>query len=142
MISFTIKGNHEDPSGNPLPKHRLTRRQQWSDKAERYHEYLEYVRGAFLDAIAKRGVIKAADKWMLEHIGYTGRKPLFTGTEKCRMKIFIHWSSKAHGDPENVFGAIADAIFEQDKYLAGSFDWEYCPKKQGRVDVEIEIGVK
>lgn len=133
MIKFTIKGNHENPHGNPLPKHRKTFRQQWTPEARRYHAYLDYVRACFLDGTTR------SRKEFRDCFYVLGPKPLRTGDKKCRMRIKIYWSSRAHGDPENIFGAIADAVFEQDKYLAGEFDFEYCPKKRGRVDVEIEI---
>lgn len=140
MIEFTIKGNHENPNGNPLPKHRKTFRQQHTPEARRYHEYLDYVRGCFLDAIEKRGTIKAKDRWVLDHLSFVGRKPFDTGDRKCRMEIFITWGSHAHGDPENIFGAIADAIFEQDKHLAGSFDFDPEPRAGGKVSVRIIVG--
>lgn len=140
MFKFSIKGNHENENGNPLPKARYTFRQQRSEGAQRYHEYLDHVRGQFLDELEKNKRISAYHKFILQHVEYSGRKPLHTGDKKCRMRIFITWGSKHHGDPENIFGAIADALFEQDEYLAGEFDFDPIVRKSGRVDVEIEIG--
>lgn len=60
---------------------------------------------------------------IVRNIGKLG-KP-FTSSQEipARMDIVITWKNEAHGDSENVFGSIADALFKQDKYLAGSFDW-------------------
>lgn len=138
-FKFSIHGNHENEKGNPLPKHRKTFRQQWTPEARRYHEYLDYVRALFLDALSKGGRLKGRAKFDAQHLTFVGRKPLDTGKRKCRMEIFITWGSNAHGDPENIFGAIADAIFEQDKYLSGSFDFDPIPGKAGRVDVRISV---
>jgi len=56
---------------------------------------------------------------------------------KARMDIKIYWNSKVHGDPENIFGSVADALFKNDKNLAGSFDFEYSKDGTARVEVKI-----
>lgn len=56
------------------------------------------------------------------------------------MRLFIRWANDAHGDPEGVFGSIADALFIQDKYLAIAgvdFDPEPCGK--GSVEIEVTL---
>lgn len=139
-MKFTINGNHEDQNGNPIPKARFTHRQQFTSKAGRYHEYLDYVRGRFTDSCFKQGKVNAREKFDMQHFDFIDRKPLNTGNRKCFMRIFITWGSENHGDPENIFGAIADAIFQQDKYLAGAIDFDPVTRSAGRVDVEIQIG--
>lgn len=135
MIEFTIYGNSDDPDGNPLPKARKTFRQQHTPEAQKYHDYLDYVRAAFIDQCAPNG----RAKFDAQHLSFIGRKPLNTGDRKCKMSIFIEWANHVHGDPENIFGAIADAIFTQDKYLAVDVDFEPIPTGKGRVYVRIEI---
>lgn len=137
-FKFSIHGNHENKNGNPLPKHRKTHRQQWTPEARRYHAYLDYVRAEFLSALQRSGKINS--RQFRDFFYVLGPKPLHTGKRKCRMEIFITWGSNAHGDPENIFGAVADAIFEQDKFLAGTFDFDPIARSAGRVDVRIEIG--
>jgi hypothetical protein len=51
----------------------------------------------------------------------------------------IFWANEKHADPENVFGSIADALFENDNHVAGSFTFEHADDKKGRVEVEITI---
>jgi hypothetical protein len=138
MISFTIKGNQENPNGNPLPKNRKTYRQQWTTEARRYQEYHEYVRGIFLGALLESKKISHKQFRDLYYCS-GGRKPIDSKKIKGRMKIFITWADETHGDPENIFGAIADALFVNDKYLAVVADFDPIPKGKGRVDVEIEI---
>lgn len=53
------------------------------------------------------------------------------------MDISILWKDNAHGDAENVFGSIADALFKQDKWLDGSFESRVSDDKVGRVKVSI-----
>lgn len=135
MIEFTIYGNGNDENGNPLPKHRKTGRQQHTPAAQRYHEYLDHVRTSFIDQCAPNG----RAKFDAQHLSFIGRKPLNTRDRKCKMSIFIEYADHTHGDPENIFGAIADAIFENDKYLSGEFDFNPIPTGQGKVTVRIEI---
>lgn len=129
--------------GNPLPKARFTGRQMHTDKAQRYHEYLDDVRMQFIEQCYLAKSITAKEKFDMQHFSLIDRKPLHTGDRKCHMKIFITWHNHNHGDPENIFGAIADALFEQDKYLTGSFDFDPYPiDGGGQVVVEISIGDK
>lgn len=134
-ITFEIAGNHDDPIGNPLPKHRKTMKQQWTPEAQRYHAYLEHVRACFLGEFMK-------DEYKATRAKYftlAEREPLETGKLKCRMTLMIYWKNEAHGDPENVFGAIADAIFVQDKYLAPVVDFQLKPAGAGLVKARIDI---
>lgn len=55
------------------------------------------------------------------------------------MDIDIEWGSGVHGDAENVFGSIADALFKQDKYLNGSFNGDDALDKVGKVNVFITL---
>jgi hypothetical protein len=126
---------NEDINKNPLPKKRFTRRQQHLPAAETYHEYLEHVRSEFNDAIARTD----EDHWIRQYVGYDREPITDTGTMEWRMDIQIHFKGYSHGDPENIFGAIADALFTQDKYLSGSFFFDHNHKDSPSVVVEIYI---
>lgn len=130
--NFTIYGNHNDKKGNPLAKARFTRRQIFSGYADNYQQWLEHVRGIFTDSLNKK-----RDRFILENIACGGKKPIPDLGKKCRMELFITWGAKTHADPENVFGSIADALFTQDKNLAGSFDFDERIGESGRVEVKI-----
>ena len=141
QIKFSIHGNHEDKHGNPIPKARFTRAQHFAGFADRYREYLEYVRGIFHDAVyTSDGRLKRKD--LEEYLTPLDGKPLSTGKIKCRMEIFITWANETHGDPENIFGAIADALFKNDKYLAVVADFDGRVGRGGRVDALITIGAE
>lgn len=58
--------------------------------------------------------------------------------KKAYMDIFIFWADGKHGDPENIFGSIADALFWDDKHLCGSFDY-VDEKGDGHVIVRISF---
>ena len=67
-------------------------------------------------------------------------KPFGTRKDlKGRMDIVIYWRNDVHADPENVFGSIADALFFQDKYLTGSFDFSEEMSESARVEVLVTI---
>ena len=69
----------------------------------------------------------------------SGGKPITTDPQPMHMEIHIFWRGKAHADPENVFGSIADAIFKQDKYLTGAFNYTHQRKdEQPRVNIMIQ----
>ena len=132
--SFSIRGNHESDTGNPLPKIKKTYRQQWTPEARRYSGWKCYVQEAFLHSLLKIDFNL--------HIRYQRvfKKPikLYEG-EKASMDIRIFWKDDKHGDPENIFGSIADALFYNDKYLDGSFKSEMAGDKKARVEIIIAI---
>lgn len=120
-ITFTIKGNQDDPTGNPIPKLKKTGKQHWTPEAKRYVRWKEHVQIALIDALQKINPEAARDA--ARNIAAVG-KPLVLGDRRAHMAIKISWKNGAHGDPENIFGSIADALFYNDKELYGSFDPE------------------
>lgn len=137
-IKFTIKGNHEDPLGNPIPKIKKTRNSYWTKEAQRYAKWKTYVQMRLLDAL--RAQI-GPDEWNIAKRRIAcGKKPIaLPAGAKARMDVSITWKNGSHADPENVFGSIADALFENDKKLAGTFDFCYSPDGAGSTDVDIHI---
>lgn len=141
VIEFTIRGNPKDPKGNAVPKLKMTGKQHWTEKAQAYVAWKKHVTCAFFKGLADNSGMGAADKEGVRMLvdNFAVIKPLITEKQKVRMDILIRWKNHAHGDPENIFGSIADAIFKQDKYLAGSFDFDPKPTGAGEVDVKITI---
>lgn len=132
--SFSIRGNHESDTANPIPKIRKTMRQRWTPEARRYAAWKTYVQEAFLRSLMQLDFNR--------HIHYRRvlQKPIkLDYGDKAVMDIRIFWKDERHGDPENVFGSIADALFYNDKCLDGSFQSEISSDKQGRVEVAIKI---
>lgn len=128
-IKFTIKGNQDDWRGNPIPYHRTTRRSLWTEAGKRYAAWKEYVLVEFTfayAAYAKRAGIR---------VPIIGR--LSTKEKPMTMVLAIEWADRSHGDPDNVFKGIADAIFEQDKNLDGSFSSAMAKDGHGKVHVII-----
>lgn len=124
-LSFEVRGGGYDPMANPMPKLKLTGRQAWLQRVQNYVEWKEHVQLAFVDAL------KAYDAELgkvAEQRVAGGEKPLDTGKHPMYMHIHIYWRGDAHGDPENVFGSIADAMFHNDKYLALKVDYTPQPK--------------
>ena len=130
-FKFIIEGNQEKPDGNPIPKIKKTKGQQWSPQAQRYAAWKNYVQHCFW---LSYGIGSA----MLERKWKLGEKPI-GGVPKATMNLKIYWANEAHADPESVFGSIADALFENDKHLNGSFKAIHSKDKKGWVEVEIEI---
>lgn len=130
-VLFEIPGSEVFP--NPLPKIRLTRRQRWDVRAQHYAAYKVMVQERL-----GGGDMPGAIRRMVGLNLANGSKPLVLA-EKARMDIHIRWHGGRHGDPENVFGAIADSIFQNDKLLAGSFDWSDGGELPSLVKVSISL---
>lgn len=132
--NFTIKGNHESDIGNPIPKIKKTFRQKWTPEARRYTGWKCHVQGAFI-----KSLIGIEYKYHIRFLRVFQKPIKLAEGEKARMEIKIFWRDDKHGDPENVFGSIADALFYNDKYLDGSFMSEISCEKKGLVEVLIQI---
>lgn len=135
-IAFTIYGNQKNHKGNPIPYTRSTQAGQWKPNVVKYREWKEYVRGAFLAECVDRGLINHKDFKDLLYI-LPGGNPIKFDGRKAIMNIVIYFMDDTHADCDNVFKGIADALFVNDKYLAGSFDFAYA--HSGRVDVVIHF---
>lgn len=115
---FVITGNHYQKKGNPIPYFRQTQRSKWSSQAKRYHAWQNFVR------------VLARSKTKINFNKQSKAK------EKVYMMIDIYFANKKHGDPDNIFKGIADSLFGDDKYVAGSFDFDY-DKENPRVEVAL-----
>lgn len=128
-ITFTIKGNPEDLEGNPVPYVRVVGRALWLPTAKRYYAWKEYVRSIFTR--------NHPEYSPAERIQPLTTKP----SERARMDIRIYWVGGVHADPDNIFKGIADALFENDKHLDGSFESRIASDGKGRVDVTITLNI-
>lgn len=146
-FNFVIFGTPEDIKGNPLPKLKMTGKQSWTPKARKYANYKRYIRAKFWDELqvylndkeTKKNpdLLELCRSGIIDAIGSLDKPINLPKGAKCKMDITIYWKDGTHGDPENIFGAIADALFENDKYLAGSFDFSPVNKGAGKVLVNI-----
>ncbi len=55
---------------------------------------------------------------------------------KVYLNVMIHFGSHKHGDPENIRKGIQDAIYDQDKMVAGNVDFDY-DRENPRMEIEI-----
>lgn len=125
-ILFTVLGNQEDSQGNPLGYVRSTQRGIYRHDFQRYLAWKDHVILHYESAGGQHQT--ELDK----------RKPLTTSKgKKVYMNLVIWFKDFTHCDPDNVFKGLADTLFANDKYLAGSFDFGY-DKANPRVEVEIE----
>lgn len=104
--------------GNPVPYLRMTQGQvklmhipdhklsidylKKKDRIRRYFEWKRWVRNISLNHEFPR-------------------KP----TKKIYLNVMIYFSNKKHADPENIRKGIQDALFDNDKLVAGSVDFDY-----------------
>lgn len=56
--------------------------------------------------------------------------------EKVFLNVMVYYRDKKHADPENIRKGIQDAIFTNDKMVAGSVDFSY-DYTNPRVEIEI-----
>ncbi len=128
-FKFTIPGN---PKGYitrtrqivwllKIPRNKVSEKyiKAW-ERARHYLDYIETIRYFALEA----GFYKKYST-----------KP----KEKLYLNVMIYFANQEHSDPENVRKAIQDALFSDDKKIAGSYDFDYDEDKP-RVEVEIIAG--
>lgn len=144
VIAFTINGNQEYEDGNPIPYFRTTQGSQFTEGAIRYREWKKYVQKTYKNAVGEAEVEEKKTRMTVgEYHEFIKKdkksdKPIDLKGSKAYMTLQITFSDKTHGDCDNVFKGIADALFQNDKTLASrGFDYQYG--KSGRVDVLIEI---
>jgi hypothetical protein len=132
-ITFTIKGNQEDPEGNPIPYTRVVHNALWLPGAKRYKAWKDHVRKEFFKNNADFVRYDERDRLVCD-------EPLTTKpSERARMEVRIFWMNGVHGDPDNIFKGIADALFKSDKFLDGSFESCHARDGKGKVDVRITM---
>ncbi len=135
VITFVIKGNPDDWHGNPLPCVRVVGRALWLPAARKYAAWKSYVRKSFFAEYP--AYVMYDGKRLL-----TDLQPFTTkASEKARMDLKIFWMNGLHADPDNIFKGIADALFENDKFLDGSFESDHATDSKGRVEVSITLNV-
>lgn len=139
-ISFTINGNQENPLGNPIPFQRALNN-HWRAASKRYMDWQAFVRSVYFQQIGKAMPIITSDEdGKPKTYNFQRMKPIQLRHTEAEMHVRIYWHDRTHGDADNVFKGIADALFENDKLLtAGSFTSELAQDKRGRVEVRIEI---
>jgi len=100
--------------GNPVPYKRTTQRQKYADSD--YRRYIEY-----------KSIVVA------EFVASTGRMPhmMLQKNRKYAVETKAYFKDRKHADMSNVHKGAEDAIFAKplnDKYLSGSFDYDYDAK--------------
>lgn len=134
-LSFVVKGNQDDWHGNPIPYTRVVKRALWVPEAKRYNAWKSYVRRSFYGEYP--AYLMRAGNTLL-----TDLQPFRTSSaSKARMDVRIYWMNGIHGDPDNIFKGIADALFKNDKFLDGSFESNYSPDGKGRVEIDITLDI-
>jgi len=134
-IKFTIKGNQDDPLGNPYPYARILKGSK-KPAAVKYRAWGVYVRTQYHK--------KHKEDITLQKLSWaemSREKPL-TSSKECpaKMDIEIFFANDARGDCDNIYKGIADALFHNDKYIMeGSFKGIVSPDKVGLVNVRIEV---
>lgn len=135
-INFTIYGNQEDPTGNPVGYTRVLNH-SWRKDATRYMNWMQFVRTIFYDKVL--GGVKFQD--------YVKNKllaPIKKSDTDYAVSIKIFWKDGHHADIDNVLKGLLDALFENDKSVSAiAARAETSPEKKGRIEVEIlMIGVE
>ena len=132
-IKFVIAGNPFDPKGNPVPYTRTTQGTKHTQRYQRYVRWVSYVQQHFC---AQNPDATGMGKYTLNMFRH--KKPILLAPELCaRVDIKIQWGNKKGGDGDNVLKGILDALFVQDKWVSGSYDWAVDPEHGGAVEVKI-----
>lgn len=145
IIIFTIKGNHKSPTGNAVSKLKMTGKQHWTPKAKEYvawknhvvYSLLKELRAALV--VENNKILEEFEMQIHKNIAQYDKPIVIKVGSTSHMRIDILWKNEAHGDPENIFGSIADALFYDDKHLAGEFHFAHSGEHAGMVKVELTI---
>lgn len=129
IYEFIILGNQEDIKGNAIPKLRMTQNSKWTKQAKRYMAWKEYVCSCFWIKAKKDGLGEAGYKLVMNI------KPF--QKQRGFMSINITWNKENHGDPESIFGSIADALWENDKHLDGMFTAQHGNIPQVKIMLKV-----
>jgi len=123
VMKFIIYGNQENPKGNPIGYHRTTQGSYWNPGSKRYKAWKDHVTKSFGDTfeILRDG---------------PGKPITLKKDEKVYLNTMIYYANNARPDPDNVQKGIADALFVNDKNVAGSYDFA-IDKTNPRVEVTI-----
>lgn len=97
----------------------MTGKQHWTDKAQAYVKWKHFVQRELINDLRIEKPEEA--RRCEQNIAMYGKPIVLEKNQTARMDILISWKNGAHGDPENIFGSIADALFHNDKNLYGSF---------------------
>lgn len=123
-MQFTIYGNQENLKGNPIGYHRTTQGSVWNAGSRRYNAWKQHVAAAFIDGTGQ--------------MPFGTGKPINLGKAKAYLHTIIYYANDVRPDPDNVQKGIADALFVNDKNVAGSYDFAH-DKAKPRVEVTIEV---
>jgi len=136
IYKFTVHGNPTNPDGNPVPYKRTL---NWAMRKEdrKYFAWHEHVRRTAMEDCRpipdEPEVVKVSRNTFIYY-------PFNLSMSRARVDMKIYWMNDQHGDADNVFKGILDAIFRNDKnVVAGSYESSKCPEKKGRVEVTVTI---
>lgn len=107
---------------NPIPYKRTTQKQKYSDKG--YHRYQRWKNLIVSEFVRKFKVYPSK---------------VFKLKQKYYVHILVYYKDMTHGDTDNVFKGVLDAIFDKplnDKYICGSMDYFYN-KENPRVEIKF-----
>ena len=139
-ISFSIPGNHKDPSGNAFPYHRTTQGMKRSEEHRKYEAWKEYVRDMFHGAVMPPAILQ-----LIARNKITGAKPITSEMfSQCVLSLeifFVHTKNGKcdHGDPDNIGKGIADALFANDQHVLTQIKSLRCGSERGEVRVRITL---
>lgn len=120
MIEFTLVGNQEEKTGNPIPYHRQTQRSSfYNPSARRYHAWKDFIRQEY---------------WLQTANKISSQKP-FNSVFRGKVEFTIDFKSENHADPDNIAKGILDALFENDKHVDIATS-HTCNNKQGKVIIK------
>ncbi len=126
-ISFTVPG---EPAGYLRMTQAQVRMMKIPDRRIRTRATLN-MKNRIRKYLAYKDQVRLASTNLL-----FDRKP----KQRTYLDVFIYFTNPArHPDPSNVRNADQDAIFDQDRLVAGYVDFDYDPENP-RVEIEISSG--
>lgn len=131
--SFTVIGNQENATGNPIPYLRMTQKSLWTNKAKRYLAFKDYIVTALLTATPEH-------RARFDRAIVTEGKPITLEKNQIAFTdVVMHWAPKGlHADPDNIVKAVNDALFNEDRNVYPRTQ-PGAPLGHGQIDITISV---
>jgi len=127
---LNLRGNHRDPTGNPLGYHRQTQRGKYSPKAKDYHNWQNWVKWSWVKV----------HHYLPEIIRLSQRAAgayEWEGFDHYELNTYIDFKGEVHADAENVRKGIQDSLFKRDKHVWGKVEFQH--RSPPGVTIEVYI---
>lgn len=118
---------------NPVPYKRTTQRAKYSKDYKKYLDFKTLMGDKFClqNPDAPKELYRVGKDWHA--------RPLLKGA--YFVDVIAYYKDKTHGDTDNIAKAVNDALFDDDKFVSGIYQYKYAKSGGLKVRIyEVEAG--